>query len=420
MPIKLDGVLQTTTSTGTGDLSLDGSSASYRTFTQAVAAGDMAWGDVIYYVVQDGTNREWGYAQILESGVTLKRTTGTRLGSTNAGAAISVAGGGVTQVFSAIPDEVKLIAQDRKSVSGTLAETDVNNNFSTSQTITGVLTVTGSIALTGDMALTGDLAVNGGNLTLTKTDDGATGAEFESYHNTASAAVSDKVWQHTISAKNASGTKKTAADWYTEWLDATNASEDARTKFRAMVAGTLTEIIGFGSDGVTIGSGATPQGIGTLNVATAFYIGGVLQTAQTRQAFYVEQSSTTNSAVSGANKLNLGTPAYNTISGATWDGSADEVTLPAGTYHVQASIDVLEETSYGGGAQFRVRDVTNSVTLADGQNMVAQSTNVAAGQTIYRDFTLAGSAAIRLEISFASGSHTYTTRNQKLEIVKVG
>lgn len=417
MPIKLDGVLQTTTSTGTGDLSLDGSSASYRTFTQAVAAGDMAWGDVIYYVVQDGTNREWGYAQILESGVTLKRTTGTRLGSTNAGAAISVAGGGVTQVFSAIPDEVQLITQDRKANGGTIAETGTDNSFTVAQTFEDDVNVEGDLYAEQNIVATGDVTVNGGNLVLKKTADGATGAEVETYQDSASPAANDEIYVHNLYGEDSAGNKTLYGRIVGKILDATNGSEDFQFDLEAVVASALTNVLKAGALGVALGN-RTPQGVGTLNL-DALYIADVLQTAQTRQAFYVEQSSTTNSAVSGANKLNLGTPTYNTISGATWDGSADEVTLPAGTYHVQASIDLFEETSYGGTAQFRVRDVTNSVTLADSQNIPAISTNIGAGVVIYRDFTLSGSAALRLEINI-SGSHTYTTRNQKLEIVKVG
>lgn len=417
---KPDGVLQTTTSTGTGDLTLDGTVAGYRTFAQAVTAGEMAWGDEVYYVVQDGTNREWGRATVISSGPTLKRSTGTIIGSTNGGSAISAAGGGVTQIFPAAPDNLKLLTQDRKANGGTIAETGTDNAFSVKQTLAAGLDVTGATALTGDLTMSGDAAINGGNLTLTKTDDGATGAEFESYHNTASAAVSDKVWRHTISAKNASGTKKTAADWYTEWLDATNASEDARTKFQAMVAGTLTEIFGFGSDGFTIGN-VTPQGIGTLNIKGGFYIDGVLQTAQTRQAFFTYQSSASQTSVTGAQKITLTSASYNSITSASWDNTNDELTLPAGTYRFQLSITSFEETGYSSGAvaSLRFRNTTDSSDVGQAIEIPVVSTDRGGGVVCFGDFTIAGSKVFRAEISYGSGTHTWTVRYPQLEVVKV-
>lgn len=86
-----DRVVETTTTTGTGTLALDGAKAGYRSFADAVTAGDFADGDTVYYYCTDGTDWEVGSGVFTVATLTLTRATIAR--SSNAGNAVNWAAG---------------------------------------------------------------------------------------------------------------------------------------------------------------------------------------------------------------------------------------------------------------------------------------------------------------------------------------
>ncbi len=121
-----------------------------------------------------------------------------------------------------------------------------NPVFTTGASATGTAPITrpnslGTIIVRGGRDGDGDM----GNQTW---DDSATGVRLDNYHVSASPAASDIVWRNTYSAKNASGTKKTFGSAEVVITDTTNGSEDATTKFYAMVAGTETLRLSLKSD----------------------------------------------------------------------------------------------------------------------------------------------------------------------------
>lgn len=69
---------------GTGAITLGGAVSGYQTF----AAAGIANGDVVSYIIEDGTNWEYGQGTYTTSGTSLARTT--IQGSSNSGSAISV------------------------------------------------------------------------------------------------------------------------------------------------------------------------------------------------------------------------------------------------------------------------------------------------------------------------------------------
>lgn len=87
MPKLADRVKETTTSTGTGAISLGGASVGYRAFSAAFSTGDS-----VYYAIEGGAEWEVGIGT-LSSGTpwTLARTT--ILASSNAGAAVNFSAG---------------------------------------------------------------------------------------------------------------------------------------------------------------------------------------------------------------------------------------------------------------------------------------------------------------------------------------
>ena len=96
MPSIADRVKETTTTTGTGTVSLGGAVTGFRAFSSAFASGT-----AVYYCITDGTNWEVGYgAATTGTPWTLARTT--VLASSNAGALVSF-GAGTKDVFCTAP-----------------------------------------------------------------------------------------------------------------------------------------------------------------------------------------------------------------------------------------------------------------------------------------------------------------------------
>lgn len=92
-----DRVKETTTTTGTGALSLGGAETNYVAFSSALADADTT-----YYAIVDYTNNDWevGLGTYASAGNTLTRTT--VLASTNAGSAVNLSAG-TKDVFITYP-----------------------------------------------------------------------------------------------------------------------------------------------------------------------------------------------------------------------------------------------------------------------------------------------------------------------------
>jgi hypothetical protein len=101
----------------------------------------------------------------------------------------------------------------------------------------------------------------------------------------------------------------------------------------------------------------------------------------------------------------------NRITGASL--SSNNVTLPAGTYYVEAYAPCPNQSS--DICKIRVRDVTNGVTLAIGTNQENGGTNISTGGSLaWGEFTLAGSANVTVQL-FSNGSDKIGTANSSGE-----
>ena len=85
MGLYEDRVQETTTTTGTGTITLAGAVAGYRTFSAAEEVGDR-----VYYTITDGTDWEVGEGVLLTSSTLSRETVSS---SSNAGALVSFAAG---------------------------------------------------------------------------------------------------------------------------------------------------------------------------------------------------------------------------------------------------------------------------------------------------------------------------------------
>lgn len=119
-----DRVQETTTTSGTGTVTLAGAVTNFQTFA---AIGD---GNTTYYTITNGTNWEVGIGIYTASGTTLSRDT--ILESSNAGSAISLSG--TSNVFCTYPAE-KAVAQDEDNTGYAPQLAATNGIFVNNQTI---------------------------------------------------------------------------------------------------------------------------------------------------------------------------------------------------------------------------------------------------------------------------------------------
>lgn len=98
MPIAADRCKETSTTTGTGTLTLAGAVTQFRTFQDCFAVGDQ-----VYYSIVGQTGTEWevGIGTLVTSS-TLSRDT--ILASSNSGNAVNLSSG-TKDVFSTIPGQ---------------------------------------------------------------------------------------------------------------------------------------------------------------------------------------------------------------------------------------------------------------------------------------------------------------------------
>jgi len=112
MPSIADRVKETTTTTGTGTMSLGGAVVGFRAFSSAFTSGT-----VVYYCITDGTNWEVGYGAVTTGTPwTLARTT--VLASSNTGSLVSF-GAGTKDVFCTAPAAEISNASEIKSITCT-------------------------------------------------------------------------------------------------------------------------------------------------------------------------------------------------------------------------------------------------------------------------------------------------------------
>lgn len=143
MALKVfDRVQETTSTSGTGTITLAGASSGYRTFTSVLSNADTT-----YYTIVDGTAWETGLGTFTTSGTTLARTT--VLASSNSGSAINLSGGASTIVFIDIP-----AALVQALIGGTAGNSILAGGASAAPTIgtagaSYVYTSTQSVTLTG-------------------------------------------------------------------------------------------------------------------------------------------------------------------------------------------------------------------------------------------------------------------------------
>jgi len=159
MPKLLNRAKMSTSTTGTGTITLGSASTGYLSF----AGAGVADGDLVRYVIEDGNDWEFGVGTYTASGTTLSRDTILR--SSNSDAAISLSGSAV--VYSG-PVAEDLLGAGHKAVSGTTPDLDLSQSQSFSLTTSGNTTFTFSNPPASGLGFVFFLEVTaGGSHTLT-------------------------------------------------------------------------------------------------------------------------------------------------------------------------------------------------------------------------------------------------------------
>ena len=169
--IVKDRIKETTSTTGTGALTLAGATTGFQTFA---AIGDANY---TYYAILNGSNWEVGYGQYLTSGTTLSRTT--ILESSNAGSAITLSG--VSDVFCTYPAEKAVLLNTSNQINDAdvvITASILNANVTAAKLASDAVTTVKILDANVTTAKMADDSVNATKLNVT--GDGTSGQALTS------------------------------------------------------------------------------------------------------------------------------------------------------------------------------------------------------------------------------------------------
>lgn len=415
--VVADRVKETTTTTGTGAISLGGAADNFATFSSALSDGDTT-----YYAIVDENNSEYevGLGTYASSGNTLARTT--VLDSSNSGSAVDLASGS-KDVFITYPAD--------KSV-----KLDANDKIAGNQTFSGTVTLNANPS-SGLQAATkqyvDDVAAEGiqyhspvrveqeGNLTVTY-DNGTNGVGATLTNAGSQAAlvidditmvVNDRVliYEQTDASQNGIYTVTNVGSASTNWVltRATDAdsyapsdpdalaqgsgffveegTQGAGEKYVCNTVGTIT----FGTTDITFVQVATAQ---IYTGGTGINVNGSVISSDATLDEVTTQGATTSNAVTVGNLTSTGIDDNATATKLTITDSGIAATLTTASQPNITSVGTL--TSF---ASTGIDDnaTANVVTLAGGStgdNSVIQSLNANQKSGFY-----ASSASFGFEVS---------------------
>ena len=356
--VVYDRVQETTTTSGTGSVTLLGAVSGFQSF--AVVGN----GNTTYYTITDGAAWEVGIGTYSTSGPTLARTT--VLSNSNGNTSPITLSGGLTQVFVTYPSEksVNLDASGNVTPLGTIA----------SGTWQGT---TVGVSYGG----TGVTASSGANSVMLR----------DANQNTSI----NNIFRNTTSTVSAAGTTVlTAASSYTQVLtgtttqtyqlpDATTLSNGASFQFNNNSTGNLF-VVDYGSNAIyTVAAGGAAQ-IYLTSTSTANGTWDV-------HGYIPEGSSW------GTNSLSLGTTV---ITGGTWNGGTIG-TAYGGTnlnsFTTNGALYATSTSSLTTGTLPVLSGGTGQSSYTDGQLLIGNST----GNTLSKSTLTAGTG---ISITNGSGS----------------
>lgn len=247
--VVADRVQETTTTTGTGTITLAGAVSGFQSFAT------IGNGNTTYYCVTSGTAWEVGIGTYTSAGTTLARTT--ILASSAAGAAITLAG--TSNVFCVYPAS-KAVYEDASGniagypfTAGTINSTTIG--ATTPSTAEFTTLATGGVAVAGYSFTSRSTAT--ANAYFVDTDASATGMNISIFKNSASPAVSDDIVNLRFWGNDSTSVQTEYVRLTATIADPTNASEDGTLSLFTIKAGAFAERVRYTSvDGLYVVDGA--------------------------------------------------------------------------------------------------------------------------------------------------------------------
>ena len=150
MAVLANRVRVTTSTTGTGTITLGSAATTYQTFAEAGVSN----GDVVRYLIEEGANWEVGTGTYTATGTTLSRTVSE---SSNSGSAITLAGSAIVSIVAAAEDvtsdvEITGGTIDNAVIGGTTAVAGTFTNVTSTGTLTYATLNDGTTSLTSTVA----------------------------------------------------------------------------------------------------------------------------------------------------------------------------------------------------------------------------------------------------------------------------
>ena len=286
-----DRVQETTTTTGTGTVTLGGAVSGFQSFFNAGFNN----GDTTYYCITSGTAWEVGLGTFTTGPNSLARTT--ILSSSNFNSAITLAG--TSNVFCVYPASKSVYRDSSGNVAGynltagtinsttvgaTSASTGAFTTLSASSTVSGTgfstylaspPAIGGTTAAAGSFTTlsasstlaAGGVPVSGYSLTVRSTalanayfvdtDSGASGMNINFLKNSASPAASDDIANLRFYGNDSAAVQTEYVRLAATIADPTNGSEDGTLVLNTIKAGTVAERVRYSSaDGLYVVDGA--------------------------------------------------------------------------------------------------------------------------------------------------------------------
>ena len=230
--VLADRVKETTTTTGTGTVTLLGASTGFQSFA---AVGNA---NTTYYTIADQTGSNWevGIGTYTSSGTTLSRTT--VLASSNSGSLVTFTAG-TKDVFVTYPSSRSIYADGAVLTASNSAILPVASGGSGAATLTGVLKGNGTSAFTAATAGT-DYVAPGTATTFTALQT------FAGTSANADIKTSNILEVATVSATAATGTINYDVTTQSVLYYTTNASGNFTVNFRGSSGTTLNTVMSTG------------------------------------------------------------------------------------------------------------------------------------------------------------------------------
>ena len=365
-----DRVKETTTTTGTGTVTLGGAVSGFDTFAAGIGNSNTT-----YYCIQLGAEFEVGLGTLAGDSSTLARTT--VISSSNSDNAVNFSAG-AKNVFCTLPASKATVldASGNLTLAGAIDVDGITNldvvDIDGAVDMASTLQVDGAITSSAGATIT--TADNTTQLTLKSTDaDGNTGPELDYYRLSSSPADNDYLGRTKYIGRNDNSQDVTAVDMFARMIDVSDGTEDATFNIRLIRDGSLIDRISINVSETILneGSGAVNFRVESDGQASAFLVDGANDLA----SFAVPVTAGAKLDMNGT-ELILDADADTSITADTDDridfriGGADKMEMNA--------------TAFSGGAIYEnADDIAANYSITAGKNALSVGPiTIASGVTV--------------------------------------